>query len=257
MNTVLKGCLVTGYGSKLAVGWEVVYEDLATKKLAIRSKATKSIKSVLLINDTGSHNVSVTASIAWNIATNTSADTFGSGVFPRPSGTITTPAWVVIATDSFFYVWVQYATGVNYGIISGFGDVIPVGLSTDLSVLLTKSASGNNEFILSASNSGQCRFPRVPMLTGINGFGDVDSASPSHASDIAIFSRCVMYMLTNATWQPRFELPGLLMPYSEKKYVTTDPILFPLANQAPYFNPLVALHQPFQGNFWLHTDDWG
>ena len=56
LNTVIKGCLVTGYGVKPAAGWDIAHEDMATKKLALRSKNPKSIKSVYLFSDATIYN---------------------------------------------------------------------------------------------------------------------------------------------------------------------------------------------------------
>lgn len=258
MNLVLKSCLVTGYGAKLAAGWEAVHENLSTNKLALRSTSPKSIKSVLLVTDTSTSQADVIAYQDWNATTNVGISAFGTRIFPKVLSGLSTPKWVVIATSSFFYLWIQHTSGANYGIISAFGDVLPIGLNTPLSLLFTKTGGGNGLFYLDVSNSAQARMPKVPMANADNGFGDADAAGgKGYISDIAIFSRCAIYTSVSEKWKPTFEMPGLMMPHTQKEYKATDPIVFELANQIPYVNPLIALHQPFQGNFWLHTDDWG
>lgn len=153
MNAVIKSCLVTGYGTKAAAGWQTVYEDLAAKKLAIRSTNPKSIKSVLMLSDTTSASVAVTAYIDWDVSSNVGLNNFGVGTFPKILNNNTNPTWIIIASSSFFYIWVQHGIGLNYGIISGFGDVLPIGLNEDMSALLTKPAgNGMGEFILDVSN---------------------------------------------------------------------------------------------------------
>lgn len=49
LKTVLKACLNAGYGSKTALGWDIVGED--TNRIAVKSANAASTKSVLWVDD--------------------------------------------------------------------------------------------------------------------------------------------------------------------------------------------------------------
>lgn len=50
LKTVLKACLVTGYGNKQGAGWEVLFEE--SNKIALKSADGKSTGAALHVNDT-------------------------------------------------------------------------------------------------------------------------------------------------------------------------------------------------------------
>lgn len=268
LNTVIKGCLVTGYGDKPAAGWEIAYEDMATKKLAIRSTNVKSIKSVLLLDNTSTSSASVTAYTGWDNTAQTGTNQFGSGYFVNKWET-NTPGWVLIATDSFFYFFINYdSPSFHMRVFQGFGDVYLLTPGEGCSALIASAGTGispaNTGYNSIATSMGvSAKFPSslFPKVDSNYGWGDRSpnsSTGNSHASDIAILSRFALYQNKDSAIQPTIELPGMLMPYSEiASYVRGSDNIDRLANQFPYVNPILGMYQPYHGRVWIHTDDWG
>lgn len=56
LKTVLKAALVTGYSDKPGLGWEVLFEDEETDRIALRSSDPSSTQSVLYIDDSADRN---------------------------------------------------------------------------------------------------------------------------------------------------------------------------------------------------------
>ena len=265
MNAVIKACLVAGYGSKAAAGWEVVYEDLATKKLAIRSTNTKSIKSVLLLDDTATKKTEVNAYIDWDNTTNAGVDSFGTGAFfKNMTGSGSNVKWVIVATDNFFYLWTQNDFGYpELGIVSAFGDAKSFKSTVDYSVLMalattaTDTSSSITHTSVRTSAGGVATFATSPFEQRYTGLGDRQSDATESPASPAIFSEYVLYSATGGKVSPELSLRGLLMPYAE---VVTPPNidgLPALVGQSPFINPIIGLRQPYSGHIWLHTDDWG
>lgn len=265
MNAVIKACLVTGYGSKAVAGWQVVYEDLATKKIAVRSVTPKSIGSVLLLDNTATDSASATAYLEWNSKTNTGVTQFGTGFFVNNWQT-TTPNWVVVATDSFFYLFVQADAGNKaMRIMSAFGDINTLTASEGCSALLAAPGRSydpaSTGYTSVVTSRGVARFPRYlyERIDASYGWGDRASGFSSGAiSSVAVLSRFPLYIMVEDKMQPVLELPGMLMPFSEiKGYGTDINNIESLSNQSPYVNPILGMYQPYHGRLWIHTDDWG
>ena len=265
MNAVIKSCLITGYGSKASAGWEVVYEDLATKKLAIRSTNIKSIKSMLLLDNANSDHASVTAYKTWSNVTNTGGDSFGAGYFVN-KWNINTPNWVVIATDSFFYLFVQLDPApANARVMSGFGDASMIASGEGASVLLsspstTDTPQSTGYEAIQTSLGVSAKFPMSLFLkysTSYATWGDRSAVGATGSiSSLAILSRFALYTLRGGSNQPTLDLPGMLMPFSEiAGYESVDNI-DTISGQSPYFNPILGMYQPYHGRVWIHTDDW-
>lgn len=53
LKTLLKACLVTGYGSKAALGWQMLFESVDKNSAAFASQDPTASKYVLKINDGG------------------------------------------------------------------------------------------------------------------------------------------------------------------------------------------------------------
>ncbi|WP_413520591.1 hypothetical protein [Psychrobacter glacincola] len=268
LNTVIKGCLVTGYGDKAAAGWEAVYEDMATYKLAIRPKNPKSIKSVLLLNDAPQASTIVTAYTDWSLPTQNGVNQFGSGYFVK-EWTADNPRWILLATDSFFYLFVYFqSVAPNFVVMSGFGDVnllMPGEGSSALIASIEPSVSSDNtgHKSVAVSNGVVAKFPAplFPQKSTAYGWGDASptlASGNSYRSEVVILSRFLMYQNKDGTMQPTFELPGMLMPYSE---ITSGVLgsygMDILENQHPYVNPILGFIQVYHGKVWIHTDDWG
>lgn len=265
LNTVLKGCLVTGYGDKPAAGWEVVHDDLATKKLAIRSTSPKSIKSVLLLDDTATKKAAANAYTGWDNNSNIGVNKFGTGAFfKNMTGSGSTVKWVIVATDNFFYLWTQNDFGYPYlGIVSAFGDAKSFMGAVDYSVLMalattaTDSPASTANTSVQVSDGGVASFAISPFKQEYAGLGDRQPTAATRSTSPTIFSEYVLYSTTDSKISPALSLKGLLMPYAE---VVTPPNingLPTLVDQPPFINPIIGLPQPYLGRIWLHTDDWG
>lgn len=265
MNAVIKACLVAGYGSKSAAGWDVVYEDLATKKLAIRATDPKSIKSVLLLDDTATKKTEVNAYIGWNNTTNTGVDSFGTGAFfKNMTGSGSTVKWVIVATDNFFYLWTQNDFGYPaLGVVSAFGDAKSFVNTADYSVLMALATTATDTPLsithtsVRISAGGVATFATSPFKQEYAGLGDRQPTAATSSTSPTIFSEYVLYSTTASKISPALSLKGLLMPYAE---VVTPPVidgLPTLVDQVPFINPVIGLRQPYSGHIWLHTDDWG
>lgn len=265
MNAVIKACLVAGYGSKAAAGWDVVYEDLVTKKLAIRSTNPKSIKSVLLLDDTATKKAEVAAYTEWNNTTNTGVNGFGTGAFfKNMTGSGSTAKWVVVATDNFFYLWTQNDFGYpSLGVVSAFGDAKSFVNTADYSVLMalattaTDTSSSTTHTSVRISSGGVATFATPPFKQEYVGLGDRQPTATASPTSPTIFSEYVLYITTSGKISSELSLRGLLMPYLE---VVTPPVidgLPTLVDQVPFINPVIGLRQPYSGHIWLHTDDWG
>lgn len=265
MNAVIKACLVTGYGDKLSAGWEVVYEDVAAHKMAICSTNIKSIKSTLRLVGTNPNYTLATAYKTWSKVTNTGGESFGEGFFVNMWGT-STPNWVVIATDSFFYLFVQMDTdSAETRVMSGFGDAISLMASSGVSVLLASPDVVQTEVntgYYSVSNSLDiaAKFPlSVFSRDTSNGWGDRSASGSNRSiSSLTIFSRFPLYCVRDGKNQPTIELMGMLMPYSEiSGHVKGSDDIERLSGQNPYVEPLLGMYQPYHGRVWLQVDDWG
>ena len=268
MNTVIKACLITGYGDKSPAGWEAVYEDIATYKLAIRPTNSKSIKSVLLLNDVPQASTIVTAYTDWSIPTQNGVNQFGSGYFVK-KWTADNPKWILLATDAFFYLFVYFqSVAPDVVVMSGFGDVnllMPGEGSSALIASIAPSVSSDNtgHKSVAVSNGVVAKFPMpvFPQKSTAYGWGDNSptvASGNSYQSGVAILSRFLMYQKKDGSMQPAFELPGMLMPYSE---ITSGVLgsygMDILENQHPYVNPILGFSQVYHGKVWIHTDDWG
>lgn len=264
MNAVIKACLVTGYGSKVAAGWDIVYEDIPSNKLAIRATSPKSIKSVLFLDDTANKKSEVVAYTEWNNTASTGVNNFGAGAFfKNMTGSGSSAKWVIVATDSFFYLWTQNDAGYNYlGVVSAFGDAISFKANTDISVLMalpttaTDTEIGTTHKKVFTSAGTNASFALSPFEQVAVGLGDRQKSGTTNTSAPLVFSQYVLYQNIGSIVSPELSLPGLLMAYTEVPPLGNNDLPM-LTNQVPFTNPLVGLRQPYQGHVWIHTDDWG
>lgn len=262
LNTVLKGCLVTGYGDKPAAGWEVAHEDMATHKLAIRSISPKSIKSVLLLNDSATGAATVTAYNDWDTVLNKGVDEYASGFYRKAWDGSYSATWTILATDTFFYLQV-HKQSESYGVVTGFGDAVSFDKTKNFSVLMSSSSSsgyssdvtGYKSVAVSTKTKGS--FPAPLYLSFSDYWGDRANSAVNYNSKITLFTQCVLYLDELTTVTPSVSLPGMLLPYSSYNHSRTEKNIRYLDNQAGFLKPLVGLYQPWHGFIWIHTDDWG
>lgn len=260
LNTVLKGCLVTGYGDKPAAGWEIAHEDMAAHKLAIRSTSPKSIKSVLLLDDTATGYAAVTAYNDWDDALNKGIDKYADGFYRKAWNGNYSANWTVLATNSFFYLQVLLQ-GESYGVVTAFGDAITFDNTQDFSVLMSSSATTGYSSDqtghkgVAVNTHATALFPLSPYAAFTEYWGD-RSPSSMGSSNIAMFTRCVLSVMRNNKQTPSLALPGMLLPYASVLYSRVDSNIRLL--DVPFFSrPLVSLYQPWHGSAWVQVDDWG
>lgn len=127
ITTILKACLVTGYGAKEGAGWTLAFEDLATKtKVFNINSPTEPAIYLRLYNDTGQKMGVQLASNAVDANTVTSiveCDT----VFKYLGG-ITTGEWMVIASNKGFWFFAPVNANAKPSNRSGvflFAGIVP------------------------------------------------------------------------------------------------------------------------------------
>lgn len=106
LKTILKACLVTGYGDKQALGWESAYED--STYIAFRSKHNKASKCWISVDNqyeraavvTGYHEMS---------AKNTGENQFGEGLVQLLSNSSENAPWVLVGHERGFCLLVRSA----------------------------------------------------------------------------------------------------------------------------------------------------
>lgn len=266
LNTVLKGCLVTGYGDNPAAGWEIVHEDIAAHKLAIRSTSPKSINSVLLLNNIATDRSLVTAYTSWDSTNNIGVNNFGSGIF-FSKWKINTPDWVLIATDTFFYLAIAnfIASGTTYYVISAFGDMNTFASDIEGCCGLVSQIDAQYEFqqlglYKAQTTLGDAVFPQpvtAPKNT-LYGWGDAPSEDiKGSSSGVAMFTRFPLYVDKDGAKQPLVALPGMLMPFTSVKGIPKNRYSFSELEVPASIAPLIGIYQPYSARAWLKTDDWG
>lgn len=268
LSTILKACLVTGYGDKLPAGWEVVHENISTKTLALRSTAASSLKHIFFIDKEVAGSAPVKAYTGWDSSTNIGINNYASSnrvINKLGSGTGYNPGWVIVANSTFFYIYMQGHETAQYGFITMFGDIKSIRPGESASMLATQTStvwnqnSGRLEYVdLSTKRIG--KFPYSPYGTRGYGFGDFGPTTPDGgmtgiSSTVAVFSEYIMYATFDNNWEPCFKIPGALMPYCSLPSNAVHNINT-IENQLPYIGTLLGLQQPWQGRIWMHTDDW-
>jgi hypothetical protein len=157
MYTVLKQCLVTGYGSKSGAGWTLAFDDPANKKAvfknangdcALRVETTTATVALVFAADDYS-DIDTPVGSAWNAATTFSFSNMGT------SGS---RAWICFATDELFIISIGNAnslTGYNLSTtgcpIYAFGRASARGDSVLPNILL---ALGGNSSTPTGASAG-------------------------------------------------------------------------------------------------------
>lgn len=258
LRTILKACLITGYGNQPSAGWEIVWEDSVANKMAIRSKNPTSIKSILSISDAEAKKATVQTFNSWDIANNVGNGLFGNGYFIKDwNNTGKSRAWYLLATDKFFYLMIQSEAGGGWYEIVGFGDGKPLKKDMFYSALLAHkvesyTAAGTGHTGVQLSSSETAIFPRNLFDSAQAYWGD---GYNFQSSKIPIFSECALCV----SGDPRIQLYGMLMPHSGIDYTLTpvESNMRLLRYQIPYANSIVVVQQSSNGRIFIHTDDWG
>lgn len=264
MNTILKACLITGYGSKQSASWEIVHENQEAQQLAIRSKNPKSLKHVLFVADNSSVEANVIAYKTWDNQTRTGAK-YHEGTIRRKfyEGSSTHAYWVLIATDHFFYLWIQAeASQQRMGVLHGFGDIYSLWQDRQYSTLIVPNSNSyyyNNVcYTQIITSNGVAVFPQGIYKSDYQQWGDrvSETISEKFTSKVAIFSRFFLYQEIRGAMQPAVELPGMLMPFSQIEGYTNRGNVHYLENQHPFIQPVIGLYQPWVGRVWFQMDNW-
>lgn len=258
LNVILKACLITGYGDKVGAGWTLLHEDLDNASLIVSPSAPKSLGAVLQVNDNDSRHSSVTACLSFD---KTGIDPFARGYFVKKwQNNLTTAHWSLMATDSFFYLWIQTEKQrPDMGAMTGFGDLLPLAAPM-ASALLANTGTGYTQSNVAHNNVqssvGTLYCPKPLFDTYMSGNYLGDRANKTK-SDNAIFIPTVLYQDKGDKLEPAFALPGMLMPFSEilgYRWVNSSRVL---DNQTPFNHPVIGHYQAWTGCFWLQMDDWG
>ena len=130
--TILKACLVTGYGAKTDAGWTLAFEDLATKTKVFNVKSDTNPPHYLrCYNDTGQ---SMGVHLAKDaVDANTVTGVAECSTVFKYLGGITTGEWLVIASDRSFWFFAQVNANGKTPTRSGaflFAGIVP-GLTTN------------------------------------------------------------------------------------------------------------------------------
>ncbi len=146
LNDVLKACLVNGYGSKSALGWELFDEDASGEICVFRAPSghRQFYRFEHTVASGGAYTSRVAIAGVWEVMTDYNT---GSGNwFNRYLGTssiadASARAWMIIGDEEGFYLWIRcnnvaFAYDSTYIRLHYFGDMIPADpLDTNLAVL--------------------------------------------------------------------------------------------------------------------------
>lgn len=270
INTAIKACLITGYGTKSAAGWELLSEDLVAHTLTVRSKNPKSIKSVFVIKDSDINTgPTISGYLGWDEANSKPISKYGerNGVLNR--NTDSRPAsnaqkWIIAADDKFCWFWLASNDAGSYGITQAFGDMLDIrglgvasGVIGYTSTVYSASSTNINSFTSSAGTAFLAQPPYKTAYT--SALGDKADEVEKYISDYYVLSNKVVY-ITNSSGNkdPAYFVPGLLMSAAEIPYQA------PSANGTRRLdigggltNPVLLLRQSYQGYIPISMDDWG
>lgn len=202
--TILKKCLVDGYGSKSPLGWTLAYEDASTFKVAFRNSPVLGSGGYVQFWSTNGSDSPVTmyAKVSQSMAA--LDDFFNPGYIGLINPANTFKRWIIIGTSTGFYFLLHHETS-NYGVGSNnfersyfFGDFIStvtndvatmIGVAHNersvSSVFVVASTAQNNSplgaFALCASSTNANTINSSTVLVPVSPAG---SAVPS---DLVLF----------------------------------------------------------------------
>jgi hypothetical protein len=152
IRSILKACLVAGYGSRTSAGWSMPFEDAANSKCVFKQGGTDG-RYLWIDNSENLRYAKVNGYMTMSdIDTGTEAlcDDFPDG-FGYFSGTAysTTTEWILIASDRFFY-FIPSAQTKRFTHAVFFGDVEMLGEPSDynlsIACYLSSSEASNTSF---------------------------------------------------------------------------------------------------------------
>lgn len=161
--SLLKACLVDGYGDKPAAGWTMPYTDAAGKAV-FRGNPYAGTGFYLQVDNTGSNTYASVLNAYENMTdVNTGAKPFISGshsdgIFASSSNNTTPRPWILFADDRFFILVIWKATSLSqfasnmtnrtavdggYTCVCLFGDGIPLQSSDSFFSVLFPGRTGD------------------------------------------------------------------------------------------------------------------
>ena len=154
LKALLKACLVTGYGNKTALGWEMPFED--ANNAAFRSKSPESSRYFLKINQPQTRTATVQAFRAMTLLTAGSGEFGYTGNYQKfsfvESGRNQQDNWWLIGHDGAF-VLIVGANHQNDAVMLFFGDVPSVVPNDTGNCLILHSSSNSYDYFNSSTFS--------------------------------------------------------------------------------------------------------
>lgn len=240
LKTLLKACLVAGYGTTPGKGWTLAFED--TNKIALKSSATGASGCVLRIDDS---NTGYAALAGYHAMTD--IDT-GTGAFGNINQRIrkwyqgsatAAKAWTVIASDAGVYVFTQFKYGQTFHDVFFFGDFTSFVPSDNFNCLLAGDNSNsvyestplklnNSVHRCAADASGLVANASTSLQTisDVTNSGAGNFAYPSTMSNGAAFFPSYLKQNFASSWDYRGVMPGLMFtPFAVAPTVADHTIL--------------------------------
>lgn len=125
-KTLLKACLVTGYGSKTSLGWEMPFED--TNRAAFRSKDPSSNRYFLRLDNTSGDErftgaMQMTGLDAVTNPFSISKSGYSLIRYYAISDSTNLPIWTLVGHEKAFALFIRFAKVTTIGTAFFFGDV--------------------------------------------------------------------------------------------------------------------------------------
>lgn len=144
LKTILKACLVTGYGDKQALGWESAYED--STYIAFRSKHNKASKCWVSV-DNQYERAAVIAGYHEMTAKNSGENKFGEGLVKLLGSRSSNAPWVLVGHERGFCLLVRsaYSNTESCSQMIYFGDFSTLAPADNKNCILLKSGHEFND----------------------------------------------------------------------------------------------------------------
>jgi len=217
---VLTACLIDGYGSKPAAGWSITNPGTNARVY----RPVSGNRFYLYVSDPQSADARV-----WSYETlytnkiPTTAQLSGGGYWRKSSTSDSTARpWIVVAGDSYLYLWVDATAEPLAGLLYFFGDLVPDRsddvwhtllsasiTATNGSELTTLQASSINGHWLQRSYDGTTFSYLCGKYSSRYG-GNSRIGSTVHTNYPPLRLAPVVVHSGGDPYEPRGELPGLL-----------------------------------------------
>lgn len=145
LKTILKACLVTGYGNKQALGWEAAYED--STYIAFRSKHNKASKCWISVDNKYDRAAEI-AGYHEMTAKNAGEKKFGEGLVRLLNNISQSAPWALIGHDRGFCLLIRssYSNPQKCSQVIYFGDFSSLAPAGSRNCILLKSGSNLSDY---------------------------------------------------------------------------------------------------------------